>query len=74
MAGFGTLFVFIAMVGLFLLRDNKLLEMKWLLQIIGLMTFLPFVANTCGWLITELGRFPWTVYGLFTIAIVCHHL
>ncbi|MCO7151864.1 cytochrome ubiquinol oxidase subunit I [Vagococcus lutrae] len=68
MAGFGTLFVFIAMVGLFLLRDNKLLEMKWLLQIIGLMTFLPFVANTCGWLITELGRFPWTVYGLFTIA------
>ncbi|WP_202583308.1 cytochrome ubiquinol oxidase subunit I, partial [Tetragenococcus halophilus] len=68
MAGFGTLFVFIAMVGLFLLRDNKLLEMKWLLQIIGLMTFLPFVANTCGLLITELGRFPSTAYGLFIIS------
>ncbi len=24
-------------------------------------------ANTAGWLVTELGRYPWTVYGLFTI-------
>ena len=29
--------------------------------------FTPFIANTAGWLITELGRYPWTVYGLFTI-------
>ena len=34
----------------------------------ALLTFSPFLANTAGWLITELGRAPWTVYGLFTIA------
>jgi cytochrome d ubiquinol oxidase subunit I len=33
----------------------------------ALTTFAPFLANTTGWLITELGRYPWTVYGLFTI-------
>lgn len=30
--------------------------------------FIPFIANTAGWLVTELGRYPWTVYGLYTIA------
>ena len=25
---------------------------------------LPFVANTVGWLITEMGRQPWVVYGV----------
>jgi cytochrome d ubiquinol oxidase subunit I len=29
--------------------------------------YAPFIAITCGWLVTELGRYPWTVYGLFTI-------
>ena len=42
--------------------------MKWLQVILVACTFAPFVANTSGWLITEMGRFPWTVYGLFTIA------
>lgn len=68
MVGMGGLLAMVAVVGLFLLRKDKLLNMKWLLGIIGLTTFIPFIANTSGWLITELGRFPWTVYGLFTIA------
>jgi cytochrome d ubiquinol oxidase subunit I len=25
---------------------------------------LPYLANTCGWLMTELGRQPWIVFGL----------
>jgi cytochrome d ubiquinol oxidase subunit I len=25
----------------------------------------PFIANTAGWMTTELGRQPWLVYGLF---------
>lgn len=28
---------------------------------------LPYLANTCGWLLTEVGRFPWAVQGLFTL-------
>jgi cytochrome d ubiquinol oxidase subunit I len=30
--------------------------------------FLPFFANTAGWLVTELGRQPWVVYGLMRTA------
>ena len=25
------------------------------------------IGNTAGWFVTEFGRVPWTVYGLFTI-------
>jgi cytochrome d ubiquinol oxidase subunit I len=25
---------------------------------------LPYLANTTGWILTEVGRFPWVVYGV----------
>jgi cytochrome d ubiquinol oxidase subunit I len=28
---------------------------------------LPYIANTTGWLLTELGRQPWIVFGLMTV-------
>lgn len=67
MAGFGFLMLGVAVLGLFFTRKKKpsLYEKPWMLRIVGLMTFVPFIANTCGWLVTELGRYPWTVYGLF---------
>ncbi|MFT8703851.1 cytochrome ubiquinol oxidase subunit I [Bifidobacterium aquikefiricola] len=49
-------------------NKNTLYKTKWLLWIIGVCTFLPFIGNTGGWLITELGRYPWLVYGMLTIA------
>ncbi|MGO3548028.1 cytochrome ubiquinol oxidase subunit I [Paucilactobacillus nenjiangensis] len=69
MAAFGALMFLVSALGLFFTRKKKpsLYEHKWMLWIIGLTTFTPFMANTAGWLITELGRFPWTVYGLFTM-------
>ncbi|QIA88448.1 cytochrome ubiquinol oxidase subunit I [Lactobacillus johnsonii] len=70
MAGFGALFALLAILGLIWTRPKKntIENKRWFLWILGISTFLPFIANTCGWFITELGRFPWTVYGLFTIA------
>lgn len=69
MAGFGVLMLLVAALGLFFSRKKKpsLYEKRWMLWIMGLCTFAPFLANTAGWLITELGRYPWTVYGLFKI-------
>ncbi|MGC6768359.1 cytochrome ubiquinol oxidase subunit I [Enterococcus sp. LJL128] len=69
MAGFGMLMLLVAVLGLFFTRKKKpsLYEKRWMLWIMGLCTFAPFLANTAGWLITELGRYPWTVYGLFRI-------
>ncbi|WP_314067752.1 cytochrome ubiquinol oxidase subunit I [uncultured Vagococcus sp.] len=68
MAGFGSLMALLAIVGLWALRNDRIFKMKWLQVILTLCIAAPFIANTAGWLITELGRFPWTVYGLFTIA------
>lgn len=69
MAGFGTLMFLVALIGLFMTRKSSqyMYKHKWTLWVMGLMTFTPFIANTCGWLITELGRAPWTVYGMYTI-------
>ncbi|WP_198921992.1 cytochrome ubiquinol oxidase subunit I [Weissella viridescens] len=41
---------------------------RWVLWIFGIATFIPFFGTTAGWLITELGRYPWIVYGVLTIA------
>ncbi|MDN6899788.1 cytochrome ubiquinol oxidase subunit I [Oenococcus sicerae] len=70
MAGGGSLIALVCVLGLFFSRKKKntLLEKKWLLWVLALTTFLPFIVNSCGWLITELGRYPWVVYGLQTIA------
>ena len=69
MAGFGALMLLVSALGLFFTRKKKpsLYEKRWMLWVVGLCTVAPFLANTTGWLITELGRYPWTVYGLFTI-------
>ena len=66
MAGFGALMLLVAALGLFFTRKKTIAvreEMDAL--IVALCTFAPFLANTTGWLVTELGRYPWTVYGLF---------
>ena len=31
------------------------------------MIFLPYISNSCGWIVTEVGRQPWIVYGLLTV-------
>lgn len=66
----GCLFlVLVALTGLIMSRRGKhIAQHRWILYVIGFSLYLPFVFNTAGWLITELGRFPWIVYGLLTIA------
>ena len=50
-------------------RKSKLiLTQRWFLWILGVATFVPFIINTAGWLVTELGRYPWVVYGLMPIS------
>ncbi|MFC4651491.1 cytochrome ubiquinol oxidase subunit I [Lactococcus nasutitermitis] len=69
MAGLSMLSILAAVLGLFWTRKKKpsLLETKWKLRVYGWLMYVPFLAITCGWLVTELGRYPWTVYGLFTV-------
>jgi cytochrome d ubiquinol oxidase subunit I len=61
--------VFIAVMALsaVLLWRRKLWDSRWALWMLLLITPFPFIANTAGWLTTELGRQPWVVYGLLRI-------
>ncbi|CAH1852949.1 cytochrome ubiquinol oxidase subunit I [Convivina intestini] len=64
------LLALVALVALWFNRKKSqlILTQRWFLWVMGVMTFFPFVVNTAGWLVTELGRYPWVVYGLMTIA------
>ena len=70
MVGFGSLLFLVSLCGLIATRRGRtaMYEKRWVMWLFGLLTFSPFLANTTGWMITEFGRYPWTVYGLFTIA------
>ncbi|WP_054956826.1 cytochrome ubiquinol oxidase subunit I [Paenibacillus dakarensis] len=41
---------------------------KWFWYALLFSISLPFIANTAGWIMTEIGRQPWTVFGLITTA------
>lgn len=65
MVGLGTMFIALMATAAFWLWRGWLFESNWLMWIIMLSFPLPFIANTVGWMTTELGRQPWLVYGLF---------
>ena len=64
MVGLGLWFILMSGWGLVTWwRDRLDTDRLW--QRLAIVTlFLPFAANTAGWLLTELGRQPWVVYGL----------
>ena len=64
MVGAGCLMALLALIGLVLLKTGKLQSNKVYLKIMLFAMALPYIANTTGWLITEMGRQPWIVYGL----------
>lgn len=70
MAGIGTSLIIGSAAVLWFSRKKKdtIENKRWLLYVTGFALWMPFIANTAGWFITELGRYPWVVYGLYTIA------
>ena len=62
--------VMMAVVGLAFLAMlfGRLERYSLLLRALILMLPLPFIANSCGWFVTEGGRQPWIVYGLQKVA------
>ncbi|HJV21290.1 MAG TPA: cytochrome ubiquinol oxidase subunit I [Holophagaceae bacterium] len=64
MAGLGTLFI--GLMGLAALQDRrgKLVSQRGLLWLLMLAFPFPYIATTFGWMVAELGRQPWLVYGL----------
>ena len=68
MVGLGTIFVAVMALAVLQLARRRLERSRWLLWILALVFPFPYIANTAGWMTTELGRQPWLVYGLFRTA------
>jgi len=65
MLGVGALMVLIAGAALFLsIKRKDLFNNRWVLRGLIASLGLPYIANTSGWLLGEMGRQPWTVFGL----------
>ena len=64
----GFVMVLFAMLGLFFNKKNTISNKSWLLKGLMWMIPMPFIASTAGWIMTEIGRQPWTVFGLYTTA------
>lgn len=45
-------------------RDHKWLDSKWFLRVLIVATPLGFIAVETGWMVTEVGRQPWIIYGV----------
>jgi cytochrome bd ubiquinol oxidase subunit I len=68
MVGCGIAMLIIAWAGTVLSRGGRLERMRGLLWLVFLSFPLPFVAILTGWFTAEVGRQPWTVYGLLRTA------
>ncbi|HYO87647.1 MAG TPA: cytochrome ubiquinol oxidase subunit I [Candidatus Limnocylindrales bacterium] len=67
MVGSGVLMFSLALAGVFLSYTGRLERWRWYLRLMVLAIFAPYLANTTGWLLTEVGRQPWIVQGLMTV-------
>jgi cytochrome d ubiquinol oxidase subunit I len=64
MVGLGTIFIAVlGIAGLLLWRGRLFSNRLWLWVLMLAIPF-PYIANQAGWLVAEVGRQPWIVYGL----------
>ncbi len=67
MVGAGVLLGLLALYALFITMGEMYDTRRGLWKVFPYAIALPYIANTSGWLMTELGRVPWVVYGLMRI-------
>ncbi|UQZ34155.1 cytochrome ubiquinol oxidase subunit I [Paenibacillus sp. PK3_47] len=63
----GTLMIVLGLYAMYLMWRKKMERPNtWFLRFMLWGLLLPPIANTSGWIMTEIGRQPWTVFGLMT--------
>lgn len=67
MVGAGSLMFVLALVGLLFMYTKRFEKSKWFLRGLIAAMVLPYLANSTGWILTEVGRQPWIVQGLMRI-------
>ena len=68
MVALGALFILLSAAGTWLWRKDQLGKYPWFLKLLVFVIPLPYVAIQLGWIVTEMGRQPWVVYGLMRTA------
>ncbi len=68
MAYLGTLVFLVAVVGAFLYRRGRLETTRWFLWTGVVAIAFPYLAALAGWVLSEVGRQPWIVWGLLKTA------
>ncbi|MGV7116920.1 cytochrome ubiquinol oxidase subunit I [Paenibacillus kyungheensis] len=69
MVASGMLMIALSAYGVYLMFRRKVEQApKWYWYAMMYGIALPFIGNTSGWIMTEVGRQPWTVFGLMTTA------
>ncbi|WP_151733374.1 cytochrome ubiquinol oxidase subunit I ['Paenibacillus yunnanensis' Narsing Rao et al. 2020] len=67
MVAAGSLMVVLGLYAMFLMWRKKMDRPNtWFMRFMLWGLLLPPIANTSGWIMTEIGRQPWTVFGLMT--------
>jgi cytochrome d ubiquinol oxidase subunit I len=66
MVGLGFYFILVTIVGWF--KRNRLVDSPRFLKLMILSIPLPYIAIELGWVVAEVGRQPWIVYGLMKTA------
>ncbi|MGC4959049.1 cytochrome ubiquinol oxidase subunit I [Actinomadura citrea] len=64
MVGAGLAMALVSLAGLWTLRRGRLPSSPWVYRIGVLSLTLPFIGNSAGWIFTEMGRQPWSVFGV----------
>ena len=68
MVGIGVIMLLVAIAGQLLRWRGRLWDTLWFLRLCQWTAPLGFIAVIAGWVTTEVGRQPWTVYGLMRTA------
>ncbi|WP_153730614.1 cytochrome ubiquinol oxidase subunit I [Sporosarcina obsidiansis] len=55
-------------LGLLLMFRKRIVQNVWFLRLLVAAIFLPFIGNSFGWIMSEIGRQPWVVNGLMKTA------
>jgi cytochrome d ubiquinol oxidase subunit I len=64
MIALGTLFILLSLIAFIISRRDRLAESPKFLRVMLYAIPLPYIAGQLGWIVAEVGRQPWIVYGV----------
>ena len=63
MMGVAAVMALLALAGIYLIRKKQLMQRRWFLWLLVASLFVPYIGNSAGWVLAEIGRQPWLVFG-----------